>query len=84
LDDVCAPGYTGRKRGQVVRTRTVKSFAHSYQWLGSFGNRGNGRYREELRKALAALTRYLTAHQLPQACARLATRWTIWDGSRAR
>jgi hypothetical protein len=29
LDEVCAPGYTGRKRGQVVRTRPVKSFAHS-------------------------------------------------------
>ena len=37
LDDVCAPGYTGRKRGEVVRTRTVVSQAHSYQWLGSFG-----------------------------------------------
>ena len=30
LDDVCAPGYTGRKRGQVVRTRTVISQAHSF------------------------------------------------------
>jgi hypothetical protein len=29
LDDVCAPGYTGRKRGEVVRTRTVVSQAHS-------------------------------------------------------
>src|SRR5205823_7479357 len=36
LDDVCAPGYRGRKRGQVVRTRTVISQAHSFQWLGSF------------------------------------------------
>ena len=71
LDDVCAPGYTGRKRGQVVRTRTVISQAHSFQWLGSLGNRGNGRYREELRRALAAITRYLTAHQLPQARALL-------------
>jgi hypothetical protein len=67
LDAVCAPGYTGRKRGQVVRTRTVISQAHSFQWLGSFGNRGNGRYREELRQGFAAIMRYLTAHQLPQA-----------------
>jgi hypothetical protein len=67
LDDVCAPGYTGRKRGEVVRTRTVVSQAHSYHWLGSFGNRGNGRSRTELRQALASITRYLTAHQLPQA-----------------
>ncbi len=28
LDEVCAPGYRGRKRGQVVRTRTVISQAH--------------------------------------------------------
>ena len=60
------PFYTGRKRGQVVRTRTTVSQAHSYHWLGSFGNKGNGRYREELRKALGAIGRYLTAYQLPQ------------------
>jgi hypothetical protein len=71
LDEVCAPGYTGRKRGETVRTRTVVSQAHSYHWLGSFGNRGNGRYRTELRQALTAITRYLTAHQLPQARALL-------------
>ena len=45
LNPVCAPGYAGRKRGEVVRTRTVVSSAHSYHWLGSFGNRGNGHYR---------------------------------------
>jgi hypothetical protein len=65
LDDVCAPGYWGRKRGQVVRTRTVISEAHTFQWLGSFGNRGNGSYRMELRQGLAAITCYLAAYQLP-------------------
>ncbi len=65
LDEVCAAGYTGRKRGEVVRTRTTVTQAHTYQWLGSFGNRGNGRYRKELRQALAAIGRYLAAHQLP-------------------
>src|SRR6266566_3186574 len=64
LNEVCAPGYRGRKRGEVVRTRTTVSQAHSSQWLGTFGNRGNGRYREELRKALTAIGRYLTAYQL--------------------
>ncbi len=64
LNQVCAPGYTGRKRGEVVRTRTVVSQAHSYQWLGSFGNTGNGRYREELRRALSAIEGYLEAHHL--------------------
>jgi hypothetical protein len=66
LDEVCAPGYTGRKRGEVVRTRTAVSQAQSYQWLGSFGNKGNGLYREELRQAVSAIGRYLAAHQLPQ------------------
>ena len=65
LDEVCAPGYRGRKRGQVVRTRTTVSQAPSYHWLGSFGNRGNGRYREELRKGLCAIGRYLTVYQPP-------------------
>jgi hypothetical protein len=66
LDVVCASGYTGRKRGEVVRTRTVISQAHTFQWLGSFGNRGNGHYREELLKGLEAITGYVRAHQLPQ------------------
>jgi len=64
LNQVCAPGYTGRKRGEVVRTRTVVSQAHSYHWLGSFGNKGNGRYREELRRALTAIGSYLEVHHL--------------------
>jgi hypothetical protein len=71
LDEVCAPGYTERKRGQIVRTRTVISQAHRFQWLGSFGNRGNGRYRTELRQGLAGITRYLAAHQVPTARALL-------------
>jgi hypothetical protein len=29
LDEVCAPGYTGRKRGEVVRTRSTVLQAHS-------------------------------------------------------
>jgi hypothetical protein len=32
LDDVCAPGNPRRKRGEIVRTRTTISQAHSYQW----------------------------------------------------
>lgn len=71
LSEVCAPGYTGRKRGEVVRTRTVISQAHSSQWLGSFGNKGNGHYREELRQAVGAVNSYLEAHQLPTAAALL-------------
>jgi len=71
LNQVCAPGYTGRKRGEVVRTRTVVSQAHSYHWLGSFGNRGNGLYREELRRALTTIRGYLEAYQLSPSSALL-------------
>ena len=42
FDQVCASGYTGRKRGEVIRTRTVVLQAHTHQFLGTFGGPGNG------------------------------------------
>jgi hypothetical protein len=59
LDAVCAPGYTGRKRGEVVRTRTVTLQMHTRQWIGTHAGRGNGDYRGELASALQAITTYL-------------------------
>jgi len=35
LSEVAVPGYTGRKRGEVVRTRTTILQAHTHQWLGT-------------------------------------------------
>ncbi len=32
LRPLCAPDYTGRKRGEVVRTRTTVLQAHTHQW----------------------------------------------------
>ncbi len=66
LGELCAPGYTGRKRGEVVRTRTVISQAHTSQWLGSFANPGNRLYREELRRAVAGIHLYSKAHDFPE------------------
>ncbi len=66
LRPLCAPGYTGRKRGEVVRTRTTVLQAHTYQWLGTFGNSGNGEYRAELRQAVMAIQDYLKAHDLAE------------------
>jgi hypothetical protein len=66
LTDLCAPGYTGRKRGEVVRTRTTAFQVHTHQWLGTFGNPGNDQYRAELRRAVAAIQAYLQAQQLSQ------------------
>jgi len=59
LDAVCAFGYTGRKRGEVVRTRTTALQMHTRQWIGTYAGKGNGDYRGELASALQAITTYL-------------------------
>jgi hypothetical protein len=38
----CAPGYTGRKRGELVRTRTAVLQAHTGEWLAGLAAAGNG------------------------------------------
>ncbi len=58
FDQVCAPAYLGRKRGEVARTRTTVLQAHSHQWLGTFGGSGNGDYRGELARALETIISY--------------------------
>src|SRR5439155_4882194 len=60
------PFYTGRKRGEVVRTRTTVLQSHTHQWLATFGNPGNGEYRAELRRAVAAIQDSLKAHHHPE------------------
>jgi hypothetical protein len=62
---VCAPGYPGRKRGEVVRTRTTVLQAHTQNWLGTFGGVGNGDYRGELLRAIQVITSYAQALSLP-------------------
>lgn len=59
LQAVCAPGYGGRKRGEVVRTRTTVLQMHTRQWVGTYSNKGNGDYRGELTLALQAVITYL-------------------------
>jgi hypothetical protein len=73
LSAVCAPGYMGRKRGEVVRTRTTLLQAHTHQWLFTSGAAGNGDYRGELLRALSVIIAYQAALGLPsgQAIARL-------------
>lgn len=61
----CAPGYAGRKRGQVVRSRTTVQQAHTHEWLGAFGGVGNGDIWGELKRACEAIATYLQRHQLP-------------------
>jgi hypothetical protein len=76
LDEVCAPGYLGRKRGETVRTRTTVLQAHTHQWIGTFSGAsgaGNGDYRGELRQAVKAISGYVKAQSLllSQAVVRL-------------
>lgn len=71
LEKVCAPGYCGRKRGEVVRTRTTVLQGHTYQWLGTFAGAGNGDYRGELLRAVEVIRSYLSAQHLPLAQALL-------------
>ncbi len=65
FDEVCAPGYLGRKRGEVVRTRTTVLQAHTHQWLAAFGNAGNGDYRGELLRAREVIASYASKLSLP-------------------
>ena len=58
FDQVCAKGYQGRKRGEVVRTRAIVLQAHTHQVLGTFGGAGNGDYRGELLRAIQVLLGY--------------------------
>jgi len=68
LDAVCAPGYKGRKRGEVVRTLSVALQMHTRQWIGTFAGKGNGDYRAELASALRSIVTYLRHFALsPQA-----------------
>jgi hypothetical protein len=65
FDRVCAPGHLGRKRGEVVRTRTTILQAHTHQWLGTFGNPGNGLYRHELKQVRGVIATYAQALSFP-------------------
>lgn len=67
FDQVCAPGYLGRKRGEVARVRTTVLQAHSHHWLGTFGGPGNGDYRGELGRALEAILSYASWLCMPLA-----------------
>lgn len=73
LRPLCAPGYGGRKRGEVVRTRTTVQQAHSREWLGTWGNAGNGDPYGELDASCKAIVRYQKARGLApnQALVRL-------------
>jgi hypothetical protein len=65
MEQVCAVGYPGRKRGQVVRSRMTALNIHTHQWLFTCGGAGNGQPEEELACVLSCIGRYLQVYQLP-------------------
>ena len=65
LEEVCAPGYQGRKRGEGVCSRTTVLQAHTQQWLGTFAGKGNGDYVAELVDACQVVTHYLQSRNIP-------------------
>jgi hypothetical protein len=64
-----APGYLGRKRGDVTRTRTTVAQTHSSEWLGTFGTPGNGTPGADLQRACGLIQNYLHHHHLAGQCA---------------
>lgn len=64
-----------------MRTRPTVLQAQTHQWLATFGNPGNGEYRAELRRAVAAIQSDLQVHHHPEARAILPIR--AQDGTRA-
>jgi hypothetical protein len=68
---LAAPGYTGRKRGEVVRTRLVVQQAHTREWLGTFGEAGNGERWPRFTCAAHAIAEYMRKHGLTPADALL-------------
>lgn len=60
----CAPGYKGRKRGEVIRNRTTVSQAQTSEWLGTYGSAGNGAAQRELERSCGVIVGYLKAQWL--------------------
>lgn len=61
----CAKGYGGKKRGEGIRTRSAIAQAHTSEWLGTFGNPGNGSPGTDLKRACLLIQQYLQQHKLP-------------------
>ncbi len=62
-DKACGKGYTGRKRGDCLRTRSTIAQSHTSEWLGTFGSVGNGTAGKDLERACTLVQRYLKQHQ---------------------
>jgi hypothetical protein len=73
-----APGYTGRKRGEVVGTRTVALQRPTRQWIGTYAGQGNGDSPGERSCALRSMTTSLRGFALSAELAQGESRWALW------
>jgi hypothetical protein len=79
FDQVCAKGYQGRKRGEVVRTRTVVLQAHTHQSPSNLWRRGQRRLPW---RTLAGHPGLAQLRQTDPDCAREpgdAPGWLVWQ-----
>lgn len=60
-----APGHNGRKRGEVVRSRMTVQLRSTSEWLGTFGEPGNGDANAAVERVCRVVRAYLDARGLP-------------------
>jgi len=80
LDEICAPGYRGRKTWQVVRTRTVISQATASNGSAVLARRSQRSYRVDCARASQQLHATSRHTSFRRACP-AAYLWAIWDGA---
>jgi hypothetical protein len=73
LDDLCAPGYTGRKRGEIVRTRTAHSVRltarNGSARLGTLAMDSTEQNCVRLSRPSAAISQHIISRQNTPCCA---------------
>ena len=79
FDAVCEPGDIWRKRGRWDELVPQRAEMYTRQWIGTYGNRGNGDYQSKLAAALQAIKTYLAHFALTTETAEGKSRWTIWQ-----
>jgi hypothetical protein len=70
-----APGYSGRKRADAIRSRMTVLLTHAGQWILTRGKPGNGHRTEGLDAACTAIGSVLDTLQLPRSMGVVR-----WDG----
>ena len=73
LQDLAAPGYAGRKRGETVCSEGMLQHHGSSLWLDATVQKGNGDPRSQLASALAAVVATCQALAFPQTRALVRT-----------